>query len=115
LSDTTRQLILTGSGNWSGISIGDVVEVAGVSNITNGNLLGVDNAWKVANVSLAILTLVPPTGFTIDGLPSNFTTTSCAGAVIKRTDFRIYKSYIRGTGNERDPQRGFKNKADLHY
>lgn len=93
LSDTTRQLILTGSGNWSGISIGDVVEVAGVSNITNGNLLGVDNAWKVANVSSAILTLVPPTGFTIDGLPSNFTTTSCGGAVIKRTDFRI--SFIR--------------------
>lgn len=93
LSDTTRQLILTGSGNWSGISIGDVVEVAGVSNITNGDLLGVDNAWKVANVSSAILTLVPPTGFTIGGLPSNFTTTSCGGAVIKRTDFRI--SFIR--------------------
>lgn len=93
LFDTTRQLILTGSGNWSGISIGDVVEVAGVSNITNGDLLGVDNAWKVANVSSAILTLVPPTGFTIDGLPSNFTTTSCGGAVIKRTDFRI--SFIR--------------------
>lgn len=93
LADGTRQLTLVGSGSWTGMVIGDIVEVAGVSNVTNGDLLGVDGAWKVANLATTTLTLVPPTGTTMPGLPADFTTTTSGGAVIRRTDLRV--SFVR--------------------
>jgi len=98
LTDGTRQLVLTGNTNWAGLSIGDLVNVLGCRNNTNGATLGVDGAWKVANVATTTLTLVLPYSGSLT-LPADFTSTNCGGGVIKRTDLRI--SFIRVFDYER--------------
>jgi hypothetical protein len=100
LADGTRQLVLTGSGNWAGLVIGDVAEVVGVTNVTNGDTLGVDGAWKVANFATTALTLVPATSAFAAGLPANFALTTSGGAVVKRTDLRL--SFVRVFDYERE-------------
>jgi hypothetical protein len=93
LTDGTRQLVLTGAAAWSGLSIGDYVNVEGVTNVTNGATLGVDGAWKVANSVTTALTLVPCTAAFALTLPADFVLTNSAGAVIKRSCLRL--SYVR--------------------
>jgi hypothetical protein len=93
LTDGTRQLVLNGSANWTGPVIGDYVEVAGVSNVTNGALLGVDGTWKVANTATTVLTLVPVTAAFAATLPADFALTTSGGAVIRRTCLRV--SFVR--------------------
>ena len=90
LSDGTRQLVLTGSGNWAGLTIGDGISLYGIRNVVNGDSIGVDGAWKVANFATTQLTLVPMPGNTP---PADFTITNCGGAVIKRTEMRL--SFVR--------------------
>lgn len=92
LADGTRQLTLVGSGNWASLSNGDIVEAAGISNVTDGTLLGVDGPWKVANSATTTLTLVLPFA-NQRALPADFTTTTSGGAIIKRTDMRL--SFVR--------------------
>jgi hypothetical protein len=93
LTDGTRQLVLNGAAAWSGLSIGDYVNAEGVSNVTNGALLGVDGAWKVANAATTALTLVPCTSAFAATLPADFALTNCGGAIIKRTCLRL--SFVR--------------------
>jgi hypothetical protein len=93
LTDGTRQLVLTGAAAWSGLSIGDYVNVEGVTNVTNGASLGVDGTWKVANSVTTALTLVPCTSAFAAALPADFVLTNSAGAVIKRSCLRL--SYVR--------------------
>lgn len=93
LTNGTRQLVLTGAAAWSGLSIGDYVNVEGVTNVTNGASLGVDGAWKVANSVTTALTLVPCTTAFAATLPADFVLTNSAGAVIKRTCLRL--SFVR--------------------
>jgi hypothetical protein len=93
LTNGTRQLVLTGAAAWSGLSIGDYINVEGVTNATNGATLGVDGAWKVANSVTTALTLVPCTTAFATTLPADFVLTNSAGAVIKRTCLRL--SFVR--------------------
>jgi len=80
------------------LSIGDLVEVVGCRNNTDGATLGVDGPWKVANVATTTLTMVPPfTGQRT--LPADFAGTNCGGGIIKRTDLRI--SFVRVFDYER--------------
>jgi hypothetical protein len=88
LTSGQRQLVLTGAAAWSA-TIGDYVNVEGVTNATNGATLGVDGAWKVANSVTTALTLVPCTQAFSDTLPADFVLTNSAGAVIKRTCLRV--------------------------
>ena len=91
LSDGTRQLALTGNGNWAGVVIGDLVNVIGCRGVVSlGAPLGVDGVWRVANFSTTLLTLVSLPGQT---WPADFALTICGGAVIRRTDFRL--SFVR--------------------
>jgi hypothetical protein len=99
LTDGTRQLVLTGAAAWSGLSIGDYVNVEGVTNVSNGATLGVDGAWKVANSVTTALTLVPCTAAFAATLPADFVLTNSAGAVIKRSCLRL--SYVRVFDYER--------------
>lgn len=92
LTDGTRQLVLVGSANWAGASIGDLVNIVGVRNIVDGASLGVDGAWKVANLATTSLTLVLPFSGSMS-LPSDFASTNAGGGVIKRTDMRV--SFVR--------------------
>lgn len=97
LADGVRQLVLTGNGNWAGVAIGDGINIIGLRNSLNGNSLGVDGAWKVANVSTTALTLVPLPGNTP---PANFALTNCGGGVVRRTEFRL--SFVRLFDYERE-------------
>lgn len=83
---TSTELTLVGNANWSGLLIGDYVNVSGCRNNTNGATMGVDGVYKVANIATTTLTLIPIGSTT---LPSPFGSTACGGAVIKRTDARI--------------------------
>jgi hypothetical protein len=95
LSDGTSQLVLTGSGSWAGLlQIGDLVNVVGLRSTASLGVtsLGVDGAWKVANVVTTALTLVLPYAGSMT-VPANFGATPCGGGVIKRTDLRV--SFVR--------------------
>jgi hypothetical protein len=92
LSDGTRQLVLTGSTNWAGLSIGDMAELVGVRDNTTGATLNIDGPWKVANSATTSLTLVLPfAGQRV--IPADFASTNCGGGVIKRTCLRM--SFVR--------------------
>jgi hypothetical protein len=86
--------VLTGSGNWAGLTIGDMVNVVGLrSNASLGvTSLGVDGAWKVANSATTTLALVLPYAGSM-AVPADFVATPCGGGVIKRTDLRL--SFVR--------------------
>lgn len=92
LSDGTRQLVLTGSAAWAGMSIGDMVNVAGCRDAVAGVTLGLDGGWKVANIVTTALTLVLPYAGSLT-LPADFGLVNCGGGIIKRTDMRI--SWVR--------------------
>ena len=92
LTSGQRQLVLTGAATWSA-TIGDYVNVEGVTNATNGATLGVDGVWKVANSATTALTLVPCTEAFAATLPADFVLTNSAGAVVKRTCLRL--SFVR--------------------
>lgn len=99
LSDGTRQLTLTGSGTWAGVSIGDLVNVIGCREATAGASLEVDGAWKVANLATTTLTLVLPYTNSM-ALPVDFGATNAGGAIIRRTDMRV--SFVRFVHYERE-------------
>lgn len=99
LTDGNRQLVLVGSANWSGVSIGDLVNLVGVRDNTTGASLNIDGAWKVANLATTSITLVLPFQDSMT-LPADFATANCGGGVIKRTDLRV--SYVRIFDYERE-------------
>jgi len=82
-------LTLVGNATWSGLLIGDYVNVHGAVVDGTGVSLGVDGAWRVRNVVTTTLEL-EPLGWTA---PAGFGVTNAGGAVIKRTDLRI--SFVR--------------------
>lgn len=88
---------LIGSAAWSGLSIGDTVELIGVRADLTGNDLLIDGAYEVRNVSTTSLELQPMTG-TVP--PASLVSTNCGGGVIKRTDLRI--SFVRVFDYERE-------------
>jgi hypothetical protein len=92
LADGTRQLVLTGNTNWTGLSIGDMAELVGCRNAVDGATLNVDGPWKVANVATTVLTLVLPYADQ-RVLPADFGSVNCGGGVIKRTCMRV--SFVR--------------------
>ncbi len=96
--DGTRELTLTGNTNWSGFSIGDLVELVGIRNAVDGATIGIDGAWKVANVATTALTLVLPFAGQRTVI-ADFGSVNCGGGVIKRTDTRI--SFVRVIDFER--------------
>lgn len=101
LADGTRQLVLNGSASWAAPALiqGDVLELVGCRNAVDGTTLGIDGAWKIANVGAAVLTLVLPYAGS-QTLPADFGSINCGGALIKRTELRI--SYARIFDYERE-------------
>lgn len=101
LSNGDRLLTLTGSGTWAGLTIGDLVNVIGLRSTASLGVtsLGVDGAWKVADVATTTLRLVLPYAGSMT-VPADFGATPCGGGVIKRTDIRV--SYVRVFDYERE-------------
>lgn len=79
-------LTLVGSAAWSGVLIGDSVNLLGVVNDSTGVSLGIDGAWRVRDIQTTSLFL-EPIGSTVP--PVDFTVTNCGGGVIKRTELRV--------------------------
>lgn len=91
LVDGSHQVVLVGSASWSGVAIGDHVNLYGVRDSSTNNLLGIDGVWKVANIATTTLTLVNANSFS--PVVADFNNPACAGGVIKRTEMRL--SYFR--------------------
>lgn len=91
LADGQHQIVLVGSATWTVVSIGDYVNVVGCRDTATGATIGIDGAWKVANVSTTNLTLVNIPGYS--PTLADFALINCGGGVIKRTDLRV--SYVR--------------------
>ncbi len=83
---TSNIMTLVGSASWSGVVIGDYLNLVGIRDNTTGASLGVDGPYRVRDIQTTSLILDPignaPTG-------ANIATTNCGGGVIKRTDLRI--------------------------
>ena len=91
LADGQHQIVLVGSATWAGAAIGDYVNLVGVRNAVDGTSLGIDGAWKVANLATTNLTLVNIPG--ASPTVADFALVNCGGGVIRRTDLRV--SYVR--------------------
>jgi hypothetical protein len=90
-------LTLVGTAAWSGLVIGDYVNVHGCRINLTGADRGIDGAWKVDDIQTASLVLVKPKGLTA---PADFAAGDCGGAVIKRTCLRL--SFVRVFDFERN-------------
>lgn len=87
---------LTGSANWSGVSIGDYINLIGCRSTLDGSSLSADGPYRVRSFLTNILQLDPLTP-SLTG--TDISTTFTGGAIIKRTDLRI--SFIRVMDFER--------------
>jgi hypothetical protein len=84
----TGDVLTLGSFNiWSGLVIGDYVNLYGGRIESTGVSLGIDGTYRVANFVTTLLTLVP-VGNTPTGQP-DIGSTNIGGTIIKRTDMRI--------------------------
>jgi hypothetical protein len=86
---TAENLTLVSNGTVAFV-VGDYVNLYGVRETSAGADLAVDGVYKVASVVTTTAILIP-IGGTV--LPIAFASTTCGGAVIKRTDLRL--SYTR--------------------
>ena len=84
-------LTLVGNAAWTGVVIGDYINLTGVRDNVAGVDLGLDGAYRVRNISTTTLEVEPITGFAPTG--TDIVLTNCGGAVIKRTCLRL--SFIR--------------------
>ena len=75
----------TANANWSGLVIGDYVNLYGVRDTSTGASLGVDGIYKVRDVSTTNISFIPVQGTN----PPTTANTNCGGGVIKRVDFRL--------------------------
>ena len=98
----TRWLTLVGNTTWSGLSVGDYVNVYGAAVDGTGVSVGIDGAWEVANVATSTMVLKPifnVFGKKVSPEISSLSTTNCGGAVILRTTLRSH-DLILETFNE---------------
>lgn len=75
-------LTVTGNANWTGLSIGETVDLNGIYDITGVPMPELEGAFKIASISTTTLTLY--------SVGDNFAAFNVGGAVLKRTDFRLH-------------------------
>jgi len=91
--DANGWVTLVGNASWSGLAIGDYINLHGCGDNTTGANLGYDGAWEVA--SLATTSLVVKPIFNIFGVrvspaATTLATTNCSGSIILRTTLRSH-------------------------
>ena len=95
----TSWLQVTGNTSWSGLSIGDYVQLHGVMNATNGTDLGLDGAWEVAYLSTTVMLLKPIVSILATRISpvfsSSLASTNAGGAVILRTTLRSHDVMLK--------------------
>ena len=86
-----QQLTITGSASWTGISVGELVNLHGV--VTTGSVdMGYDGAWRVLDISTTTMLLgqiVDAFGITQSPTVTN-NSANAGGIVILRTTLRIH-------------------------
>jgi hypothetical protein len=80
ISRVNNQLLVIGSGNWTGLATGETAWLDGM----DGAGAAFDGRYRVANVATTTLTLDAP--------GADFGSINCGGGVIKATDFRVHYS-----------------------
>lgn len=88
---TSNLVTIVGNAAWSGLSIGDYVNIYGMRVDTTGADLGLDGSYRVRDVATTSLVLEPistnggtgPTGVDV-------TSTNVGGAIIKRSCMRVH-------------------------
>lgn len=99
-------LSVTGNTTWSGITVGEYVQLHGVRNATNGADMGLDGAYVLIDLTTNIIKLKAVTdldGVIVkDGNGVNVTptlapmvSTNCGGSVIMRTTARIHDMVVQ--------------------
>lgn len=86
---------LVGSAAWSGLLIGDLVNLVGCRDNSTGASLNSDGAYRVRDIQTTSLFLEPVAW----AGPSDYALTNCGGAIIRRTDLRV--SFVRVLDYER--------------
>jgi hypothetical protein len=87
IARSANVLTVTGSAAWSGLQIGQYLNLHGARDAVSGADLGLDGSYRVRDVASTALVLEP-----IGTAPSgaDIGTTNCGGAVLPRTDFRFH-------------------------
>ena len=91
--DANGWVTLVGNTTWSGMSIGDYINLHGCSNNTDGANLGYDGAWEVASLSTTTLIVKPIYDIfatRVSPAATTLVTTNCSGSIILRTTLRSH-------------------------
>lgn len=100
----TGVLTLVGNTNWSGVNIGDYVELYGLRDSATGADLGLDGSWEVAAFSTTSLDLVPVFdifGVRVSPNVASLASTNCGGQVIQRTTLRAHDILVEDWSENR--------------
>ena len=108
--DVNGFVTITGSANWSGVSLLEYVNIHGVLDAATGADLGFDGVYVVHNISTSTMVLEPVknldgslvlngSGVPVTPTGGVVTTTSCGGIVINRTTMRSF-DIVMGTYSE---------------
>lgn len=95
---TNNILTIIGNASWGGVVIGDYVQLVGCRNDIDGSTLDIDGAYRVRSFATTSLEL-EPINATVSPTGADIISTTCGGAIIKRTDIRL--SFVRVLDFER--------------
>lgn len=93
VADGANWLDVNGNTTWSGVNIGDYVDLHGVRDNATGADLGLDGAWEVAHFSTTLLVLKPVfniSGSRVSPALGTLSLTNCGGSVILRPTLRSH-------------------------
>jgi len=101
LTGQTDWLSVVGNTNWSGLSVGDYINLHGVLQDLTGTNLALDGAWEVANLATTTMILKPIVsvlGTRISPATPAIGTTpvNAGGSVILRTTARMHDLMLEG-------------------
>lgn len=98
----TEFVTLIGSATWTGVQLGDYVNLHGCRADTTGTNLGYDGAYEVCSLSTTTLILKPIYdlfGSRVSPATPAIATTNCSGMIVLRTTLRSHDMILR-TRNE---------------
>lgn len=99
--DATGLVTVVGNASWTGLNIGEYINLYGVKNIVSGADLGFDGVYKIDTISTTTLKLQPVkdldgnlvlngSGTAVTPVGGVVNTTNCGGIVILRTTLRSH-------------------------
>ena len=91
--DANGWITFVGNTTWSGLSIGDYINVHGCRDNAAGADIGIDGAWEVAHLSTSTLIVKPIVdifGARVSPVIASLPLTNCGGSVILRTTLRSH-------------------------